>query len=317
MNEKKVHTMMNQRQYIQHSYHDRSQTIPESYEDILTTHNFPGSHEEEKVQDSLDSNKSKGEATHFPSKLHRLLDDSEQNDIAHIISWQIHGRAFKIHKRKDFLEKVVPIHFQQTKLASFRRQLNLYGFLRISQGPDKGSYYNELFLRGKRFLADRIIRRGVKGNKVKGVPNPEREPDFYNMPFMDNLAQGHDKLTLSSTSKSFSTEYPALPIPTHSPEFHPAVTGKGFHSASRCFSDSSAFKDNRGKFSIDSSSKIDQSPCNEWELDAFSLEDTIFHDYMIDYSSQEEDIWSLSCPMTLPFILPSGGRAQYSPPYNW
>jgi hypothetical protein len=307
---------MNQRQYIQHSYHDYSRTIPETYEDSLTAHNFLGSHEEEKVQDRLESNKSKGEATHFPSKLHRLLDDSEQNDIAQIISWQIHGRAFKIHKPKDFLEKVVPIHFQQTKLASFRRQLNLYGFLRISQGPDKGSYYNESFLRGKRILANRIIRRRVKGNRVKGVPNPEREPDFYSMPFMDNLAQSHDKLTLTSTSNRLSPEYPAMPIRTHSVEFHPTATGKGFHSASSCFSNSSAFKDNRGKFSIDSSSKMDQPPYNEWELDAFSLEDTIFHDCMVDFSSQEEDIWSLSCPLTLPFILPFGAEHSIPPPYN-
>jgi len=161
---------MNQRQYIQHSYRDYSQTIPESYVGSLTAHNFLGSHEAEKVQDRLESNKSKGEATHFPSKLHRLLDDSEQNDIAHIISWQIHGRAFKIHKPKVFLEKVVPIHFQQTKLASFRRQLNLYGFLRISQGPDKGGYYNELFFTRQAFSRQQNYSPKSEREQGKGCP---------------------------------------------------------------------------------------------------------------------------------------------------
>jgi hypothetical protein len=223
-----------------------------------------------------------------------LLERSQRNEITNIISWQIHGRAFKIHKPKDFVENVVPIYFQQTKLASFRRQLNLYGFLRISQGPDKGSYYNELFLRGKSFLANRIMRQRVKGNRVKGIPNPESEPDFHNMPFLDDLSQGPSDPTLSSTSNSLSPEYTAVPIPAHSPEFHPTATRKGFQSARCYFPDSSAFKDNRRKFIIASSSKIGHSLCHEWDLDAFSLEDTIFCDYMKDYSSQEEDIWSLA-----------------------
>jgi HSF-type DNA-binding len=50
-----------------------------------------------------------------------------------------------------------------TNYASFQRQLNLYGFKSMSQGPDKGGYYHELFLRGRPDLAARITRQKFKG----------------------------------------------------------------------------------------------------------------------------------------------------------
>jgi hypothetical protein len=128
----------------------------------------------------------------FPCKLHRLLEYAELSGYSDIISWEIHGRAFKIHKRKDFLEKVMPQFFRQTKLASFRRQLNIYGFLRVTRGRDMGAYYHELFLRGMVFLSKNIIRQKVKGIHAKGKLNPASEPDFYSMPFvMNSTSEGN------------------------------------------------------------------------------------------------------------------------------
>ena len=61
----------------------------------------------------------------------------------------------------------------------FRRQ---YGFSRLTKGPDAGSYYHELFLRGRGGLAKRMKRTKVKGTKYKAASNPDAEPDFYKMP---------------------------------------------------------------------------------------------------------------------------------------
>ena len=72
-------------------------------------------------------------------------------------------------------------YFSQTKLTSFQRQLNLYGFQRLTRGPDSSGYYHECFLRGKPFLTANMIRTRIKGTKVKGASNPEQEPDFYAM----------------------------------------------------------------------------------------------------------------------------------------
>ncbi len=120
-----------------------------------------------------------GVTTPFPVKLHMLLEENEYSDI---ISWQPHGRCFLLHDPKEFLEVVMPRSFKQTKLTSFQRQLNLYGFSRLTSGPDKGGYYHELFLRGKRQLCTRMIRMRIKGTRTKAASDPESEPNFYDMP---------------------------------------------------------------------------------------------------------------------------------------
>ena len=78
----------------------------------------------------------------------------------------------------------MPKYFGQKKLTSFQRQLNLYGFLRLTRGRDDGAYYSELFLRGKEHLCHDMTRKRVKGTKYKAASNPNSEPDFYQMPFI-------------------------------------------------------------------------------------------------------------------------------------
>jgi hypothetical protein len=69
--------------------------------------------------------------------------------------------------------------FSQSKYASFQRQLNLYGFSRLAHGKDKGAYFHSLFIRGKPSLVRGMVRRKVKGTKVRRPMAPSEEPDFY------------------------------------------------------------------------------------------------------------------------------------------
>lgn len=62
------------------------------------------------------------------------------------------------------------------------RQLNLYGFKRITRGKDRGGYYHEFFLRERKELSILMTRTKVKGTGCKVPNNPETEPDFYSMP---------------------------------------------------------------------------------------------------------------------------------------
>eukprot|EP00551_Chaetoceros_affinis_P008220 CAMPEP_0203664038 /NCGR_PEP_ID=MMETSP0090-20130426/1533_1 /ASSEMBLY_ACC=CAM_ASM_001088 /TAXON_ID=426623 /ORGANISM="Chaetoceros affinis, Strain CCMP159" /LENGTH=442 /DNA_ID=CAMNT_0050527141 /DNA_START=61 /DNA_END=1389 /DNA_ORIENTATION=- len=159
-----------QRQYVKHSYTDRSndlfENLTESDENTLRLYR----------EDSVGGT--------FPIKLQIVLKVVEKIGQQHIVSWLPHGRAFMIHRPREFEDEVMGKYFKQTKLTSFQRQLNLYDFQRITHGRDAGSYYHELFLRGRPLLAKRMIRRKVKGTKIRASSSPDDEPNFYVMPFM-------------------------------------------------------------------------------------------------------------------------------------
>ena len=143
-----------------------------------------------------------GKGIPFPLKLHQMLDEVENAGLTSIISWRSHGRAFMVHKRDDFVDCILPVYFQQNKFASFQRQLNLYGFSRISCGKDKGVYYHESFLRGRQLLATEMVRIKIKGNSTRSCSNPYAEPNFYSMRPLGLL----QKETLSRIY-DFSTNY--------------------------------------------------------------------------------------------------------------
>ena len=64
----------------------------------------------------------------FPIKVHRMLDFAQEHGLTHVVGWRPHGRAFAIFNPLQFSEVVMPHFFkEQSKFASFQRQLNLYG----------------------------------------------------------------------------------------------------------------------------------------------------------------------------------------------
>ena len=103
----------------------------------------------------------------FPYRLYEMLQSVERDGLDHIVSWQPHGRCFVVHQPEKFTA-LLPRYYNLSKIASFQRQLNLYDFQRITEGPDKGAYYHELFVRDEPLLASMMKR-----NKIKGIKNPE------------------------------------------------------------------------------------------------------------------------------------------------
>jgi hypothetical protein len=128
-----------------------------------------------------------GVAQPFPEKLYFMLQEVEQEGKSHIASFYSHGRAFGIHDMKAFEDEILPKYFiNQTKLVSFVRQLNLYGFARIHSGQDQGGFYHELFLKGRHELFPYMRRSGAsKGTtdrrRCKDRHVPGNQPDFYAM----------------------------------------------------------------------------------------------------------------------------------------
>jgi len=171
---------MHERHFVKHNYHDHSGEVPTgdepSPEDVEAA--ILG---QKKCAGGSGGKGQKKISISFPRKLHYLLDQIERDGLAHVISWLPHGRAFAIHDNKEFVDHVMPKYFNQSKLTSFQRQLNLYGFCRLTRGRDSGGYYNEHFLRGMPFLTAGIVRTRVKGTKFKAASNPDDEPNFYAM----------------------------------------------------------------------------------------------------------------------------------------
>jgi HSF-type DNA-binding len=79
--------------------------------------------------------------------------------------------------------------FRHTRYTSFQRQLNVYGFQRITKGPDKNAYYSKFFVRGQPNLVSGMKRFVNKRTFVRRPANPETEPNFYVMPFLPSDAQ--------------------------------------------------------------------------------------------------------------------------------
>ena len=95
----------------------------------------------------------------FPAKLYQMLQDAKQQSFEHIISWGKDGTSFHVHSHTMFVERIMPMYFEQTKYESFRRQLNLYGFIRLKKGVNNTVYSHDLFIENKRSLCERINRR--------------------------------------------------------------------------------------------------------------------------------------------------------------
>jgi len=94
-------------------------------------------------------------------------------------------------------------YFKQTKIASFQRQLNMYGFKRLTKGPDKGGYYHRFFMRKNPELACNIDRTKTKGRKVPKSTTGEMEPNFY---VSSSCSQNRDEITESQSRVTLHEE---------------------------------------------------------------------------------------------------------------
>lgn len=58
----------------------------------------------------------------FPFKLYHILEDAGIDGYSDIISWQVGGASFCVHKPEIFTQDILPKCFKQTKYKSFLRQ---------------------------------------------------------------------------------------------------------------------------------------------------------------------------------------------------
>jgi HSF-type DNA-binding len=125
----------------------------------------------------------------IPLKLHDMLDGVSDSGDSSIVRWLAHGRAFKVFDKDRFETVVLPRYFCfQSTFASFQRQLNIYGFTRLTGARDKNAYYNEMFLRGRRDLCRLIPRNRSAPFMKRRSFDPTSEPDFSRMRALPDIA---------------------------------------------------------------------------------------------------------------------------------
>ena len=129
----------------------------------------------------------------FPWKLHELLNEAEANGNDSIVSWLPGTDAFKVHNKTLFASKILPKYFNATKYKSFQRNLNLWGFETITEGPNKGGCYHRLFLRGEPAKCHYMTRQKVKKGEATAVTSA-----------VSRRMSLEDSVSATSVNKSFA-----------------------------------------------------------------------------------------------------------------
>jgi hypothetical protein len=146
----------------------------------------------------------------FPWMLHRMLEDAEQQGFQDVVSWLPSDEAFIVHDQDRFMGTIAKTYFSQTHYKSFQRQLNIYGFQRITtSGPDKGGYTHEFLVRGEPEKCRFMVRTKIKGGMVRTtrkLSSPltirTKVPSTIPTPVLEALHNGEAAATGGSTTYS-------------------------------------------------------------------------------------------------------------------
>nr|XP_006003813.1 PREDICTED: heat shock factor protein 1-like isoform X3 [Latimeria chalumnae] len=98
----------------------------------------------------------------FLNKLWTLVEDGSTDDL---ICWSQNGTCFQVSNERKFAKEILPLYFKHNNMASFIRQLNMYGFHKVVH-VDVGLPREELiefqhphFSRGEPQLLENIKRK--------------------------------------------------------------------------------------------------------------------------------------------------------------
>ncbi|XP_008157915.2 heat shock factor protein 1 isoform X5 [Eptesicus fuscus] len=109
----------------------------------------------------------------FLTKLWTLVSDPATDAL---ICWSPSGNSFHVYDQGQFAKEVLPKYFKHNNMASFVRQLNMYGFrkvVHIEQGGlvkperDDTEFQHPCFLRGQEQLLENIKRKVTSVSTLK------------------------------------------------------------------------------------------------------------------------------------------------------
>ena len=113
----------------------------------------------------------------FPFILYEILNDDKRSESP--IMWLPYGRAFRILDKKKFATDVMPLYFKATKMSSFKRQLNLWGFKLIVCFGDEVLWHESFVKDHPEYL--KSIQCSPAASWADSVHHCYDRPEFYQM----------------------------------------------------------------------------------------------------------------------------------------
>ncbi|XP_069113808.1 heat shock factor protein-like isoform X2 [Argopecten irradians] len=99
----------------------------------------------------------------FLTKLWALVENPTCDDL---ICWDPTGNSFHVYEQARFSKEILPLYFKHSNIASFIRQLNMYGFRKvvhidtgIKTEKDDVEFQHPFFIRGQEHLLENIKRK--------------------------------------------------------------------------------------------------------------------------------------------------------------
>ncbi|XP_071444638.1 heat shock factor protein isoform X2 [Hetaerina americana] len=156
----------------------------------------------------------------FLTKLWKLVEDPATNGL---ITWSSEGSSFLIRNQAQFSRELLPLYYKHNNLASFIRQLNMYGFRKISSvdsgglklDRDEMEFAHKYFLRGHSCLLSNIKRKIPTGavhssHSMSNSSNGNVKPELVSRVLQDVRQMKGRQETLDSRFNAMKRENEAL-----------------------------------------------------------------------------------------------------------
>lgn len=113
----------------------------------------------------------------FLTKLWALVESPLTDEL---ICWDESGQSFHVKDQARFAKEILPLYFKHNNIASFIRQLNMYGFRKVLNtdaanlklDKDDMEFAHQFFVKGQEHLLD-FIKRKVPSSKSGGAGGDE------------------------------------------------------------------------------------------------------------------------------------------------
>ncbi|XP_043259854.1 heat shock factor protein-like isoform X4 [Colletes gigas] len=120
----------------------------------------------------------------FLAKLWKLVEDPETDDL---ICWAPNGRSFFIRNQAQFARELLPHYYKHNNMASFVRQLNMYGFHKkvsvelggLKCDRDEMEFAHQFFCKGHPYLVEHIKRK-IASSKGQDPTLAPMKPELMN-----------------------------------------------------------------------------------------------------------------------------------------